>query len=80
MTDYAPMPVAGYTSQTEQNIALVNQAKRMEEHLLQHLDRLKESPDIDQRWLAMGRTHIEQGFMFMNRAVFKPKRFKGDAT
>ena len=26
------------------------------------------------RWLAIGRTHIEQGFMAINRAIFRPDR------
>jgi hypothetical protein len=32
------------------------------------------SPETDKRWAAIGRTHIEQWFMAMNRAVFKPRR------
>jgi hypothetical protein len=31
-------------------------------------------PDIDQRWLATGRTDIEKGFMAVNRAIFQPGR------
>lgn len=46
----------------------------MEERVLRQLDWLKTMPDIDQRWLAIGRTHIEQAFMAINRAIFKPQR------
>ena len=34
--------------------------------------------DVDQRWAAVARTHLEQGFMAMNRAVFRPGRISGD--
>jgi len=30
--------------------------------------------EFDQRWLAIARTHVEQGFMAFNRAVFRPQR------
>jgi hypothetical protein len=78
MTDHMPMPVSGYTPQSEVTVALVNQNKRLEEMVLRQLDVMKDNPEVDQRWLAIGRTHIEQGFMSVNRAAFRPKRFKGD--
>lgn len=30
----------------------------------------------DPRWLAIARTHIQEGFMALNRAVFQPQRIK----
>ncbi len=71
-------PIAGYTSQTDEAVRLVNVHKRAEEHLLRLLDNMKAgSPSpFDQRWLAIAQTHFEQGFMALNRAVFKPTRIK----
>ena len=40
------------------------------------LDELSVNPDVDQRWLAIGRTNIEMGWMAINRAIFKPDRVK----
>lgn len=80
MTDLKPLPVAGYTSQTAQNVALVNQNKRIEEMVLRHLDALAEMDGIDPRWFSVGRRHIETGFMEINRSVFKPERLKGDLS
>ena len=54
----------------------MNIHKVLEEQGLRELDRLAALPDVDQRWLAIGRTHIEQGWMAVNRAVFKPDRAK----
>jgi hypothetical protein len=75
MTNHIPLPVAGYTEQPKLAIELVNQHKRMEEVILARLDNLPQiDPEVDPRWLAIARTHIEQGFMAMNRAVFRPQR------
>ncbi|SFD76387.1 hypothetical protein SAMN05428997_15311 [Bosea sp. CRIB-10] len=72
------LPVAGYRPQTEGAVATVNANKRMEELLLRMLDALQGDLTVDQRWLAIGRSQIEQGFMAVNRAVFRPERLKGD--
>lgn len=74
MTDHNPLPVAGYTTQPDDKVLTVNENKQLEETVLKRLDALKANPDIDQRWLAIGRTHIEEAFMAINRAVFKPQR------
>lgn len=80
-TLHQSLPVHGYSAQTEDKVALVNKNKAAEELLLRELDAMKADPEIDQRWLAVGRTHIEQGFMTINRAVFRPgrARLEGDA-
>lgn len=80
MTEHAPLPVAGYTNQSEAKIALVNQNKRLEEQVLRQFDTMLDmavsTNELDQRWLHIAKTHIEQGFMAMNRAVFRPTRVK----
>lgn len=70
------LPVAGYRPQNELSVALVNANKRMEEATLRALDALAEDPNVDKRWLAIGRTHLETGWMCINRAIFKPERVK----
>lgn len=47
--------------------------KRLEETVLRKIDELEKS-DADRRWLAVGRTHLEQAFMAIERAVKKPQR------
>jgi hypothetical protein len=68
------LPVAGYQPQTSDNVAIVNANKAIEERVLRQLDQLAELENIDKRWLAIGRTAIENGFMAVNRSVFKPGR------
>ena len=74
MTQHSGLPVAGYRPQQDEAIALVNANKRAEEEVLRILDGLALRTDIDKRWLAIGRTEIEKGFMAVNRAVFQPER------
>lgn len=74
------LPVAGYRPQTEGAMATVNANKRFEELLLRMLDTLQSDATVDKRWLAIGRTQIEQGFMAVNRSIFKPGRLEGDLS
>jgi hypothetical protein len=70
------LPVHGYTAQSDQAVAQVNENKLTEERILQMVDGLKLLGACDPRWLAIARTHFEQGFMALNRAIFKPERVK----
>ena len=73
-----PLPVKGYTSQTDEKIHLVDQSKMIEELALRQVDRHVRNPDsrnIDQRLVALARTHLQIAFMCLNRAVFQPPAF-----
>lgn len=88
--DHKPLPVHGYTPQSDAKVALVNSFKVDEERLLRKLETLDKTfdpvdePGLDQtyearydrRWLAVARTHFQEGFMALNRAVFQPQRIK----
>lgn len=95
--DHKPLPVSGYTPQSDAKVALVNGFKQDEERLLRQLDALAHGPmvplapptvasgewhgvevaeDADKRWIAVARTHFQEGFMALNRAVFQPQRIK----
>lgn len=84
MTDHQPLPVKGYTAQPQDKIDLVNEGKALEERVLRYLDMLgsnpnttsHQAPSIDARALALGRTHIQTGFMWAFRAIFQPQRVK----
>jgi len=72
--EHRPLPVLGYTNQTTDKTDRVNKMKMQEEKILRMLDAMKDDPEIDQRWLATGRTDLEKAFMAINRSVFKPRR------
>lgn len=68
------LPVSGYRPQSNLNVLAVNENKTMEERTLRVLDDLKTDANVDQRWLAIGRTQMEQAWMAINRAIFRPSR------
>lgn len=77
MKEHEGLPVAGYKKQSDENVQLVNSFKQDEERLLRKLDELvlREGPvTLDARWLSIGRTHLEQAFMAINRSIFRPGR------
>ena len=78
MTEHAGLPVSGYRPQPDAKIQTVNLNKDLEERVLRQLDELSKSGEVDQRWLAIGRTAIENGFMAVNRSVFRPGRVRLD--
>jgi hypothetical protein len=69
-----PLPVKGYTAQTEDKIVLVDQSKMIEELALRQVDRHVAMENVDQRFVALARTHLQEAFMCLNRAVFQPQR------
>jgi hypothetical protein len=77
VTEHEGLPVHGYAKQSASAVQMVNQHKLLEEHILRRLDELS-TQGLDNRWLAIARTHIELGFMALNRGVFQPQRINGD--
>lgn len=73
---YGGLPVAGYKPQTEDKVDLVNENKILEERVLRQLDKMSLEGGNDPRMLALGRTKIQEAFMWINRAVFQPGRIK----
>jgi hypothetical protein len=71
-----PGTVKGYTTQTQDAVDLVNGNKQTEEMILRLMDGLAKDGRADPRWLAVARTHFEQGYMALNRAIFKPERIR----
>lgn len=64
--------IKGYRRLSEDEIKQINQIKDGESMITTLIDILGHYPEYDQRWVAIGRTHIEQGFMALTRAVARP--------
>lgn len=81
MTDHQPMPVKGYTPQSDDKVQLANEGKELEERYLRWLDKLGghsdgPTPVGDARMIALARTNIQQGAMWAIRSIFQPQRIK----
>lgn len=90
MTDHKPMPVAGYTAQSTDNVALANELKEAEERYLRILDKIvgirrpddaDKHPDdrrsqFDGRCISLAKTKMQEANMWAVRAIFQPQRIK----
>ena len=80
MTDQKGLDVKGYApTQSQANVDRVNANKVLEEKCLRAIDEhVSQGSDYDQRHVAIARTKIEEAFMSLNRAVFRPRRLDGE--
>lgn len=67
--------VTGYRRLNQEEIDLLNEGKRLANTVGEFVERLQEMPEIDKRWLAIGRTQLQQGFMAVIRSIAKPTSF-----
>jgi hypothetical protein len=69
--------IAGYTAQSQKKLAQVNFHKMLEERILREIETLEgtgcDGP-CDPRWLRIAATHMQEGFMALNRSIMNPKR------
>lgn len=68
--------VKGYTPISDDNKALANCSKELEERVMRFLDGLETLPNTDKRAVAIARTNMQTGFMFAVRSIFKPERIE----
>lgn len=74
-------PIKGYRPLDPEMVELINKNKLIEELALRQIDRhvrVHGSIEIDQRWVSIARTHLQEGFMALNRAVAQPARIPGE--
>lgn len=77
MVDNQHQKIDGYRDLTEEEISVMNRVKIQGaelQKLIQELANLK-SIDVDPRWLAIGKTNLQQGIMALVRSVAKPNSF-----
>lgn len=82
--------IKGYRVLSDQEIALINEAKTLAEQcgdfvarLRRHAnagplvkpDDLAAGPPLDQRWVSIGATHLQEGFMALTRGIAQPTTF-----
>lgn len=69
---YHPPPIQGYRSMTQATVDLINTVKRAEQGVLEIIRNLADDADVDPRWLAIGKTDLEKGFMSVCRSIARP--------
>ena len=67
--------ITGYRELSQQEIDLMNMVKAAGVELGNTVEQLRANPEIDQRWVSIGATHMQEGLMALTRAVAKPEFF-----
>jgi 7-cyano-7-deazaguanine synthase in queuosine biosynthesis len=67
--------IAGYRDLTQQEIDAMNKVKAMGTELGKMIDDMVVTPGLDQRWVSLARTHLQQGIMAAVRAIAQPTTF-----
>lgn len=71
-THFLQPKLPGYRQLDAEDARVIGDIKMHEQKIEQLLERLHHMPGVDQRWLAIGRTDIQKGFMAVVRSVAKP--------
>ena len=67
--------ITGYRDLSQEEINTMNAIKAMGEGLGEMVADMESNPEMDQRWVAIGKTHLQQGVMALVRAVAQPNSF-----
>lgn len=67
--------IEGYRDLSKTETDLINMVKAKANELGGIVEMLGSVPGIDQRWLSIGRTDLQTGFMAITRAIARPTTF-----
>jgi hypothetical protein len=75
MVDNQHQKIKGYRNLSEAEIAMMNEAKGLASQVGDLCDKLGAMEGLDQRWVSIGRTGLQQGFMALIRGIAQPTTF-----
>jgi len=67
--------IKGYRELSAEEIALMNEIKTKGAELGELVAKLREQPNLDQRWVNIGATDMQTGLMALTRSVAQPTFF-----
>lgn len=67
--------IEGYRELSKTETDLINMVKAKAKEMGAIVEMLGSVPGIDQRWLSIGRTDLQTGFMAITRAIARPTTF-----
>ncbi len=67
--------ITGYRELTQDEIDLMNMVKGLAAKAGAELEIVNNNSDTDKRWVAIARTHLQEGFMALTRSIAKPTTF-----
>lgn len=67
--------IKGYRDLSQAEIDAMNEGKALAEQVGAYIEKLRSTPGMDQRWVAIGATQLQQGFMAVIRGIAQPTTF-----
>ena len=67
--------IKGYRDLSQEDLNAINVIKQHATTIGDLVTSLKTTPGFDQRWVSIGATELQQGFMALTRAVAQPTTF-----
>lgn len=67
--------ITGYRQLNEDEAALMNEIKEHGQQVANLVQKLRMTDGIDQRWVSIGVTDLQTGFMALTRGVAQPTSF-----
>ena len=87
METFTQPKITGYRQLSEAEVALMNEGKALAEQCGAYIAKLREYhgvmradgapplPALDQRWISIGATDLQRGFMSVMRGIAQPTTF-----
>lgn len=75
METFTQPKITGYRQLNEAEAALMNEIKAHGVALGGLVQKLRDTPNLDPRWIAIGTTDLQTGLMALTRAVARPTSF-----
>jgi hypothetical protein len=90
METFTQPKITGYRQLTEAEVALMNEGKALAEQCGAYIEKLRTHPHgtptgpdvsgllpvpLDQRWISIGATDLQRGFMAVIRGIAQPTTF-----
>jgi hypothetical protein len=67
--------IKGYRELSQDEIDAMNKIKEAGAAIGTIVELLDMVPEIDKRWVSIGRTHLQEGLMALTRSIAKPTFF-----
>lgn len=67
--------IKGYRDLSQEEIDLMNKAKQLAEQVGLLVEEIINNESTDKRWVNIGKTDLQKGFMSLIRAVAQPTTF-----
>lgn len=87
METFTQPKITGYRQLSEAEVALMNEGKALAEQCGAYIAKLRQQqdtarpndtgalPSLDQRWISIGATDLQRGFMAVIRGIAQPTTF-----